>query len=102
MQNVEAGDAAVPSEDRNDSFYLIVSDLVSLIDHVQASIRLIETATAQDCVGNQEFAEIVVLDDVTPLYTQAGAALDACNTSLSAALRFLIEAKSPPARAEIA
>ena len=101
MQNAEAGDAAVPSESRND-FYLIVSDLVSPIDHVQASIRLIETATAQDCAGNQESVEIVMLDDVTPLYAQAGAALGACNTSRSAALRFLPEAKSPRARAEIA
>ena len=102
MQNAEAGDAAVPFADRNESFYLIVSDLVSLIDHVQASIRLIEAAVAQDCAGNQEFAEIVILDDVTPLYTQAGAALGACNTSLSAALRFLVETKSPTACAEIA
>ncbi len=101
MQNAEAGDRAVPSENRNDSFYLIVSDLVSLIDRVQASIRLIEAATAQDCAGNQEFAEIVVLDDVTPLYTQAGAALGACNAGLSAALRFLLVTKSPPARVEV-
>jgi hypothetical protein len=75
MQN--AATAAVPSEDRNDNFYLIVSDLVPLIDHVQASIRLIETATAHDCAGNQEFAEIMMLDDVTPLYAQADAALGA-------------------------
>jgi hypothetical protein len=102
MQNAEADDAAVPSADRNDSFYLTVSDLVSLIDHVQPSIRLIKAATAQDCAGNQEFVEIVVLDDVTPLYTQAGAALGACNASLSAALRFLLETKPPPARAELA
>lgn len=101
MQNAEAGDAAVPFESRNDS-YLIVSDLVSLIDHVQAGIRSIETATAQDCAGNHEFAEIVMLDDVTPLYAQAGAALVACNTSRSAALRFLLEAKSPRTRVGIA
>jgi hypothetical protein len=102
MQIAEAGDAAVPSADRNDSFHLIVSDLVCLIDHVQANIRLIEAATAQDYAGNQEFAEIVVLDDVTPPSAQAGAALGACSTSLSAALRFLRETKSPPARAGIA
>ena len=102
MQNSEAGDAAVPFENRNDGLYLIVSDLVSLVDHVQASIRLIETATSQDCAGNQEFVEIVMLDDVTPLYALAGAALGACNTSLRAVLRFLLEVKSPRARAEIA
>jgi hypothetical protein len=63
---------------------------------------LIEAAAARNRAGNQEFAEIVVLDDVGPLYTQPWAALDACNTSLSAALRFLIEIKSPAPRAEIA
>lgn len=100
MQNAKAAHVAVPSEDRNDCFCLIVSDLVSLIDHVQASIKLIEAAKALDYVGNQEFADIVVLDDVTPLYVQAGAALDACNKSLSAALQFLLVAKT--ARAEVA
>lgn len=102
MQNAKAGEVAVPSEDRNDSFYLIVSDLVSLIDHVQASIKLIETAKAQECAGNQEFADIVVLDDVTPLYTRAGAALDACSSSLGAALQFLLESKAPPPYAKVA
>lgn len=102
MQNAEAGDAAVPSEDRNDGFYMIVSDLVSLIDHVEASIKLIETAKAQGCSDDQEFAGIVVLDDVTPLYTQARAALDACNTSLNAALQFLLETEVPSAHAKLA
>ncbi|WP_407177959.1 hypothetical protein [Bradyrhizobium sp. STM 3562] len=94
MRNAKADDAAVPSEDRNDGFYLIVSDLVSLIDHVQASMKLIEAAKVQDCIGNQEFADVVVLDDVTPLYTQAEAALAACNTNLAAALQFLFETKA--------
>ncbi|MGE5157261.1 MAG: hypothetical protein ACM3OF_03850 [Gemmatimonas sp.] len=97
MQNTEAGDVAVPSGNRNDSFDLIVSDLASLVDHVQASIKLIEAAKAQDCAGEQELAEIVVLDDVTPLYAQAAAALDTCNTRLGAALRFLRNTKAPQA-----
>ncbi len=94
MQSAKSGGAAVPSQVREDSFYLIVSDLVSLIDHVQASIKLIESAKAQGAAGDQEFADVVVLDDVTPLYAQASAALDACNLSLGAALQFLLDTEA--------
>jgi hypothetical protein len=93
MHNAEHGDASVPSEAREDNFYLIVSDLVSLINHVQASLTLIETAKAQAISAEQEFGDVVVLDDITPLYVQAGAALGTCNTSLNTALQFLLAAE---------
>jgi hypothetical protein len=98
MQNVTAGDEAVPLDDRDEGFYMVVSDLVSLIDHVQASIELIETAQAQQVTADTELADVVVPDDVTPLYAQASAALDACNASLSAALQFLIESTAATPR----
>ena len=45
----------------------IVSDLASLIEHVQASLRLIESAIDRESyLGDQEAADVVVLDDVTP------------------------------------
>ena len=91
MQNALAGDEVVPLDDRDEGFYMVVSDLVSLIDRVKASIKLIEAAQAQQGPSDPELADVVVLDDVTPLYAQASAALDACNASLSAALQFLIE-----------
>jgi hypothetical protein len=94
MQNATAADM-VPSDDRDDGFYIVVSDLVSLIDRVQASIKLIESAQARQSAAEAEFADVVVLDDVTPLYAKAGAALDACNASLNATLQFLIESTTP-------
>ena len=94
MQNATAGDEVVPLDDRDEGFYMVVSDLVSLIDRVQASMKLIETAQAQQAPAATELADVVVLDDVTPLYAQASAALDACNASLGAALQFLIESTS--------
>jgi hypothetical protein len=92
MQKTAVWDV-VPPDDRDGSYYMVVSDLVSLIDHVQASIKLLESAKAQEASGDPEWMDIVALDDLTPLYAQAGAALDACNASLSAALQFLIESK---------
>lgn len=90
MQNAR-GEPIVPPVDRDEGFYLVVSELVSLIDRVQTSIKLIDEAKARPAAGDLELDDVVVLDDVTPLYAQAGAALDACNASLSAALQFLLE-----------
>jgi len=91
MHNAIAGDEVVPLGKRDEGFYLVVSDLVSLIDRVQASIKLIETARTRQDTAEAELADIVVLDDVTPLYAQASVALAACNASLRATLQFLIE-----------
>jgi hypothetical protein len=91
MQNVIAGNAAVPLDGRDEGFYIVASDLVSLIDRVQASIKLIETAESQQVASEMDFADVVVLDDVTPIYAKASAALYACNASLRAALQFMIE-----------
>jgi hypothetical protein len=86
-----AGGASAQSSSRNDDYRAIVSDLESLIEQVQASIRLIETAiVGESPLGNQEIAaNIVILDDVTPRYVRANAALNACNAALGGALHFL-------------
>lgn len=89
MHSAPGDNASVPSDGPSDSFCLIVSDLVSLLDRVRAGIELVETAIAQEASGNPEFANVVVLDDVTPLYANAAAALCACDASLTAALQFL-------------
>jgi len=39
MQNAADSSASVQSDDRSDSYHSIVSDLESLIEHVQASMR---------------------------------------------------------------
>lgn len=70
----------------------VVSDLMSLIEHVQMAIREVELAMA--CENNlgdlQSPDDIVVLDDVTPGYVKADAALNACSAKLGAALHLLI------------
>ena len=45
--------------------------------------------------GNQEATgNVFVLDDVTPRYLKANAALSACNASLGAALHYLQDART--------
>jgi hypothetical protein len=48
MQNAAGGGASVHPDVGNDSYQSIVSDLVSLIAHVQASIKLLESAIARE------------------------------------------------------
>jgi hypothetical protein len=100
MQNAAGSDAR--SDGRNDSYPSIVSDLASLMEHVQASIKLLDLAIARETsLGNQDVsANIVVLDDVTPRYAKANAALNACNAGLGIALHFLRDTKTPKPRAD--
>jgi hypothetical protein len=95
MQNA-ASDASSRSGGRNGSHDTIVSDLVSLIAQVRASMQLIEAAIARETrLGNQETsANVVVLDDVTPRYVNANAALNTCNAGLGVALHFLMDDKT--------
>jgi hypothetical protein len=103
MQNAANGGIAIEpkdrsedrSEDRNDAYRSVVSDLVSLIGHVQASLTLIEQAISREIsVGSQETsANVIVLDDVTPPYMSATAALKACDANLAIALRSLLDSK---------
>jgi hypothetical protein len=94
MQNAAGGGASGQFDSRNDSPRAIVSDLVSLIEHVQASIRLIEQAIVRESrLGNQEVgANVIVLDDVTPRYESANTALNRCSAGLGVALHFLRDA----------
>ena len=94
MQNTAGGGTSAPAYERHDGDHAIVSDLVSLIERVEASVRLIEAAIAREtCFGSQEDASnVVVLDDVTPRYVMANAALTSSQASLGAALHFLRDA----------
>jgi hypothetical protein len=77
----------------HDSFGMIVSDLVSLVEHVQASISLVERAIARETtVGDHENSNIIVLDDVTPQYVKASTALNSCSADLGHAVQFLLDA----------
>jgi hypothetical protein len=85
------------SKGRNDDYRAIDSDLASLLEHVQASIKLLELAIASEApLGNQEVSgDVVVLDDVTPRYLKVNEILNACNAHLGAALHFLRDIKPP-------
>src|ERR1700712_2309826 len=67
MQNETGDGIALGPDGQNDSYRSIVSDLVGLIEHVQASLRLIEqTMVPETSLGGQENASnVVVLDDVS-------------------------------------
>ena len=76
-----------------DSFGAIVSDLVSLVEHVQASINLIDRAIAREItVGDHENSNVIILDDVTPQYVKASTALNCCSIDLGNAVQFLLDA----------
>jgi hypothetical protein len=91
-----AGDGTEPGPD-GDSYRSVVSDLVGLIEHVQASLRLIEqTMVRETSPGNQEnIANVIVLDDVSPRYVKATAALKACEAKLGIALHSLLDSWAP-------
>jgi hypothetical protein len=90
MQDAAGGSAIVPSEGRNESYHSIISELVSLIEHVQASMKMLESAIASEAAPDgQEAANVVILDDITPRYAQASAALNSCNAGLGVALHVL-------------
>jgi hypothetical protein len=98
MQQTAGDGGKVQPGDGDDSYRSIVSDLESLIGHVRASMNLIKTAIAGELLpGNDEIAgNVVVLDDITPRYIRANAALDTCNASLGIALQLLQDAAAPP------
>ena len=97
MQAATDGRVPDPSGNRNDGHHSIVSELVSLIEHVQAGMKQLEAAIIRESTpGNQDAAgSVFVLDDVTPRYVKASAALNACNAGLGIALRHLLDARAP-------
>ena len=97
MQNPQSGGIAIEPEDRNDAYRSVVSDVISLIEHVQASLRLIEQEIARETAsgGQETSANVIVLDDVTPPYVRATAALKACDANLAIALHSLLDSKIP-------
>ncbi len=98
MQNAAGDDVAQTPHDPNAAHPAVVSDLVSLVEHVQNSLRLVEQMIARENssetspAGSESSANIIVLDDVSPRYMKAGAALQACDVNLGIALRSLLDA----------
>jgi hypothetical protein len=90
MQNA-ADHASVQPGDPSDNIIAILSNLGSLVDQVDAMMKLIESAIASEAsTGCADVAaNIVVLDDVTPRYVRANAALSRCNAGLGVALHLV-------------
>jgi hypothetical protein len=93
----DMADSHPQPDSRNDNYFSVVSDLMSLAAHIQASMNVLETAIARELpAGDQEACEnVVVLDDVTPCYVKANAALHACKAGLEAALHCLLDTEMP-------
>ena len=82
-----------------DSRQLIAAELRSLIARIEISMRLVDAAMQDDdaVILSSDLGStgIVVLDDVTPGYATASAALNTCRAELDRALEKLSESGNP-------
>jgi hypothetical protein len=90
-----AGPFPHPATLETDSRQLITADLRSLIARIESSMRLIDAAMAQNDGDQAGSTDIFVLDDVTPGYATASAALNACRAGLGHVLQSLSESGDP-------
>ena len=100
-----AGTPPLAALAETDSRQLIAAELRSLIARIEISMRLIDAAmTSDDMEPNDGSAvlsadlgssDVVVLDDVTPRFATASAALNACRAELGHALEKLSESGNP-------
>jgi hypothetical protein len=96
-----AGTHPLVATPETDSRQLIAADLRSLIARIEISVRLIDAAMAREDVARQDdgasvgSTDIFVLDDVTPRYAAASAALNACRAGLGHVLLCLSDSDSP-------
>jgi hypothetical protein len=99
---IAAGDGVAQAPlGQDDAYRAVVSDLASLVEHVQNSLRLIERTIARETSpetspeispGSPESStDVTVLDDVSPRHMKAAAALQACDINLGIALRSLLD-----------
>jgi hypothetical protein len=92
-----AGTPPLAAMAETDSRQLIAAELRSLIARIEISVRLIDAAMTWEDVGPENDSailgstEIVVLDDVTPRYAMASAALNTCRAELGRALQNISE-----------
>jgi len=101
MHNAAGDGVAQAPHDQDAAYRVVISDLVGLAEHVQNSLRLIESAIARDTSpetspempsgGLESSTNVIVLDDVSPRYMKAAAALQACDVNLAIALRSLLD-----------
>jgi hypothetical protein len=105
-----AGTPPLAAMAETDSRQLIAAELRSLIARIEISVRLIDAAMTSEDMPSEDMepeddsailsaisgsTEIVVLDDVTPRYATASAALNTCRAELGHALQKLSESGNP-------
>lgn len=96
MQQAKDGGTPPRPAGRDQKYRAVVSDLASVIAQVRSSLKLIESEIASETPFIEATADnVFVLDDVTPGYTRAYAALRECDAGLSAALHLLQESVTP-------
>ena len=92
-----AGTPPLVAMPETDSRQLIAAELRALITRIESSMRLIDAAMMNagqepdDSSDQAGSIDIVVLDDVTPRYATASAALNVCRAGLGHALEYLSE-----------
>jgi hypothetical protein len=91
MHNAAGDRVAQALDDQNAAYRAVVTDLVSLVEHVQNSLRRMEQMIVGETPpGSPESStNIVVLDDISPRYMKSAAGLRACGVNLGIALRSL-------------
>ena len=96
MHNATNQDGLVSIESPIDELGSIVSEMISLIEHVRGGIAAIEAEIMREqrCSIRDDVANVIVMNDVTPRYARASAALDACRASLCTALNVLAGKRS--------
>jgi hypothetical protein len=69
----------------------IVSEMISLIEHVRGGIAAIEAEIMREqrCSIRDDVANVIVMNGVTPRYARASAALNACRATLCTVLNVL-------------
>ncbi|QAU44457.1 hypothetical protein [Bradyrhizobium guangzhouense] len=98
-----AGTPPLVAMAETDSRQLIAAELRSLIARIEISMRLIDAAMTtkdmepDDVTSSADLgsSDIVVLDDVTPRFATASAALNTCRAELGHALEKLSESGNP-------
>jgi hypothetical protein len=102
MHNAAGNGVELEPNGQSDVYRSVVSDLVGLIERVQASLRLIErTIDREPAPGSQtDSADIAVLDDISPRFMMAAAALKICDANLGIALDSLMDAETPECGAD--
>jgi hypothetical protein len=81
---------------QQDATSLLLSDFLSLMQRVQTSIKFNDLALAVVGLENNDLdGDLFILDDLTPRYAIANAALNVCNTVLGNAFSRLQVASKP-------